>query len=273
MPYAAEGSVSGCGLAPGPALLLVSWVNWIIFFFQLIVFKRIKLPYNEGSDAGVEKGPLWKRILILLQVIVSFGGVIYGLYDIRYGYKIGVSGPNAIFGYVMFLRQFRISSDRLLRSCALYLPVVFCFIAWVVAYIESARGAGIIVDQKLASQCLSDAQEFLDTQDLGLKRSLPAVLAVSSLALVATDMAWRGGKLEGDIYFVKGGYIIFGIITLVLHLIDAFVGVGSPYGCGGCSVNSGAGYYNYHVNWYQTQDGTRRQGHGAWYKAQNAFQS
>lgn len=103
MPYAAEGSVSGCGLAPGPALLLVSWVNWIIFFFQLIVFKRIKLPYNEGSDDGVEKGPWWKRTLIFLQVTLSFGGVIYGLYDIQYGYKIGVSGPSAIFGYVMFL--------------------------------------------------------------------------------------------------------------------------------------------------------------------------
>jgi hypothetical protein len=111
----------------------------------------------------------------------------------------------------------------------------------------TATGAGIIVDEAKLPGCLNTAQDFLDTQNLGLKRSLPAAMLVCNIALVASDFAWRRGKLDGDIFFVWAGYIIFGVITLVLHIIDALVGVGKEFGCNDCSINSGLGYYNYHV--------------------------
>lgn len=97
----------------------------------------------------------------------------------------------------------------------------------------------------------------LDIQDPGLKRSLPAIMFVCNVALVTTNYAWRRGKLDGDMFFVWAGCIIFGVITLVLHIIDACVGVGQNFECGDCSVNSGLGYYNYQVNWYKTEDGRR----------------
>lgn len=273
MPYAAIGSVGGCGLAPGPALQLVNWTGWVLWFIQSIVFKIGKLPFNHGELEDEPREFGWKGYLALFEVIGYLAAVCYSLYDLIFGYKIGISGPNAILTYLFFLREYGVRVRGFARSLALYSPVVFLFTAWIVEYVVSARGAGIIVDKTKLSGCLATAQEYLDIQDLGLKRSIPAVMATSNFALVVSDFAWRSGKLDGDIFFMWTGYIVFGVITLVLHLIDAFVGVGAKFECGGCSVSSGLGYYNYRVNWYETRDGARRQGHGSWYVAQNAFQS
>jgi len=273
MPYAATGDVGGCGLAPGPALKLANWTDWVIFFASSIIYSMVKLRGNEGELTETRSFG-WSGYFALFQVIGYLAAVVYGLYDLALGYEAGVSGPGAMLSYVLFLREFGGVRDRsLIKSVALYMPVVFIFVAWLAAYIIAARGAGFIVDETKLSGCLASAQYFLDTQDLGLKRSLPAVMFVCNIALVATNYAWRRGTLEGDIFFVWAGYIIFGVITLVLHLIDAFVGVGKEFECGGCSVHSGLGYYNYQVNSYVTKDGATRQGHSEWYRTQNAFQS
>jgi hypothetical protein len=272
MPYAASGSVEGCGLAPGPALKLANWTGWVILLVTNIIFRIFKLRYNEGELAGARSFGLG-GYFALLQVIGYLAAVVYGLFDLATGYEAGISGPGAMISYILFLRQFDSRDRSLISSMALYMPVVFIFGAWLAAYIVASGGAGIIVDETKLPGCLDAAQDFLDIQDLGLKRSLPAIMFVCNVALVATNYAWRRGRLDGDIFFVWAGYIIFGVITLVLHIIDACVGVGQNFGCGDCSVNSGLGYYNYQVNWYKTEDGSMRQGHGAWYRAQNAFQS
>ena len=273
MPYAASGSVEGCGLAPGPLLKLANWTGWVIFFVSTIVLKKFKLRGNEGDLAGTQTFG-WSGYFTLFHFIGHLVAVVYGLYDLALGYEAGVDGPQAMMSYLFFLRQFGGRDDRsLMESMALYLPVIFMFAAWLAAYIVAADGAGIIVDGSKVPGCLDSAQEFLDTQDLVLKRSLPAVMYISNIALLTTNFAWRRGRVEGDIFFVWAGYIIFGVITLVLHLIDAFVGVGQRFDCGGYSVHSGLGYYNYQVNSYVTKDGATRQGHGTWYQAQNAFQS
>jgi hypothetical protein len=272
MPYAARGSVEGCGIAPGPALKLANWIGWVIFFISSIIYKLVKLRGSEGELIEIRTFG-WSGYLALFQLIGYLAAVIYSLYDLTLGYEAGISGPGAMLSYVLFLREFRYRDRTFIRSIALYLPVVFILIAWIAAYIITARGAGIIVDETKLPGCLATAQDFLDTQDLGLKRSLPAVMFVCNIVLVVSDFAWRRGKLDGDIFFVWAGYIIFGTITLVLHIVDAFVGIGQEFGCDSCSINSGLGYYNYRVNWYKTKNGAVRQGHGAWYQIQNAFQS
>jgi hypothetical protein len=211
--------------------------------------------------------------LALFQLIGYLAAVIYSLHDLTIGYEAGISGPGAMLSYVLFLREFRYRDRAFIRSMALYLPVVFIFVTCIAAYIITARGAGIIIDETKLPGCLATAQDFLDTQDLGLKRSLPAVMFVYNITLVVSDFAWRRGKLDGNIIFVWAGYIIFGTITLVQHIVDAFVGVGQEFECGSCSINSDLGYYNYHVNWYETENEAARQGHGAWYQIQNAVQS
>jgi hypothetical protein len=272
MPYVARRSVGGCGLAPGPALKLANWTGWVIFFVSSIIYKMAKLRGNEGELSGSRKFG-WTGYFALFQVIGYLAAVVYGPYDLTLGYEAGISGSEAMLSYVLFIREFGSRDRSLIRSMALYLPVVFMFVAWIAAYILAARGAGIIVDETKLSDCLTNAQNFLDTQNLGLKRSLPAIMFVCNIALVASDFAWRRGKLDGDSFFVWSGYIIFGVITLVLHIVDAFVGVGQEFECGSCSVNSGLGYYNYQVNWCEMKDGAVRQGHGAWYRVQNASQS
>jgi len=253
-------------------LKLANWTGWVILFVSNIIFKIFKLRYNEGDLAGTSEFGCGSYFT-LFYFIGHLVAVVYGLHDLALGYEAGVSGPGAMLSYIRFLRQFDSRGRSLIKSVAFYLPAAFIFAAWIAAYIVAARGAGIIVDENKAAGCLGAAQDFLDFQDPGLKRSLPAIMFICNTALVVTNYAWRRGRLEGDIFFVWAGYIIFGVITLVLHLIDAFLGVGKTFRCGDCSVHSGLGYYNYRVNWYETQDGARRQGSGAWYQAQNAFQS
>lgn len=272
MSYAASVSVEECGLAPGPALKLANWIGWVIFFISSIIYKMVKLRGSEG-ELTESRTFGWSGYFALFQLIGYLVAVVYSLYDLTFGYEAGISRPGAMLSYVLFLREFSVRDRTLFRSIALYLPVVFIFVAWIAAYIITATGAGIIVDETKLPGCLVEAQDFLDTQDLGLKCSFPAVMFVCNIALVMSDFAWRRGKLDGDIFFIWAGYMIFGIITPVLHIVDAFVGVGQEFGCNNCSIDFGLEYYNHRVNWYKTKNGAVRQGHGAWYQIQNAFQS
>jgi hypothetical protein len=270
--YAASGSVEGCGLAPGPALKLANWTGWVIFCISSIIYRMAKLRSSEG-ELTEDRTSGWSGYFALFQLIGYLAAVVYSLYDLTFGYEAGISGSGAMLSYVLFLREFNNRDRTLIRSIALYLPAVFILIAWVIAYIAAATGAGIIVDEIKLPGCLIKAQDFIDTRNTGLKRSLPAVMFVCSTAFAVRDFQWRQGKFDGDVFFMWAEYILFGGATLVLHIVDAFLGIGQEFECNDCSIDSSLGYYNYRVNWYQTRNGAVREGHGAWYQIQNAFQS
>lgn len=289
MPHVVQGSVDGCGLAPGPALLLANWTGYLFWLIPVgIAFFKLRTKHAESEDEESRFG--WVGYISSLLLLKSFIVIIYGLNDLTTGYEISVTEPSAGIEIMLFLRKlndrfgwdFRDTMDwaRPFDSpegfslwFLIFSPGLFCYTASLVTLIKASIGAAIIVDESLVGECFGEAEAFIENNTIAFKVAVVLSLVVSNIVISLVLWRWQQGRFR-SIAAIRAVYLVFTVIPLALTVADTYMGIGKPFTCGGCTIHSNYGYYNYGVNWYE-ENGRQITGGGSskWYKVQNAFQA